>query len=82
MLHEAKEKFKDILGRNLDVFAWGHNNMVGIDPKVNCHHLKIDSTIVPHRQKMRVNLENFEALKKEMQKLIENDFIRKAIFPK
>lgn len=27
---------------NLDVFAWCHSDMVGIDPKMMCHHLNID----------------------------------------
>lgn len=28
---------------NLDIFVWKHEDMVGIDPKVSYHHLKIDS---------------------------------------
>lgn len=46
---EVKEKLKDFLRRNLDVFAWKHEDMVGIDSKVSCHHLKIDFNVAPHR---------------------------------
>ncbi|XP_022858151.1 uncharacterized protein LOC111379057 [Olea europaea var. sylvestris] len=78
-----KEKIKDFLSKNLDVFAWKHENMVGIDPKVSCHHLKVDPKVAPHRQKRRaLNLERYEALKEEVQKLIQNGFIREATYPR
>lgn len=48
-----KEKLKKFLRNNLDIFAWKHEDMVGIDPKTSCHHLKIDPKTNPHRQKMR-----------------------------
>lgn len=35
LLPEAKEKLKDFLCRNLDVFLWRHKDMVGIDPMVS-----------------------------------------------
>ncbi|XP_022894074.1 uncharacterized protein LOC111408560 [Olea europaea var. sylvestris] len=78
-----KEKIKDFLSKNLDVFAWKYEDMVGIDPKVSCHHLKIDPKVAPHRQKRRaLNPERYEALKEEVQKLIQNGFIRKATYPR
>lgn len=56
---------------------------MGIDPKVSCHHLKIDPKVVPHRQKRRaLNPERYETLKEEVQQLITSGFIRKAIYPK
>lgn len=36
-----KEELKNFLRRNLDVFAWRHEDMVGIGPKFNFHHLII-----------------------------------------
>ncbi|PON76854.1 hypothetical protein PanWU01x14_031740 [Parasponia andersonii] len=33
------------LKSNLDIFAWQHSNMVGIDPNIMCHRLNIDTTI-------------------------------------
>ncbi|XP_022880877.1 uncharacterized protein LOC111398174 [Olea europaea var. sylvestris] len=79
----VKEKLKDFLSRNLDIFAWRHEDMVGIDPKVSCHHLKIDPKVASHRQKKRaLNLEKYEALKEKVQKLIQNGFIREATYPR
>lgn len=53
LLPEAKEKVKDFLRRNLDVFVWRHEDMMGIDPKVSCHYLKIDHMAILHRQKKK-----------------------------
>lgn len=61
---EIKEKLKDFIEKNLEVFAWRHENMVGIDLKISYHHLKIDPATVPYRQKrMALNPERYEALK-------------------
>lgn len=48
-----KEKLKKFLQNNLDIFVWKHEDMVGIDPKTSCHHLKIDPKTNPHRKKRR-----------------------------
>lgn len=48
---EAKEKLKYFLHDNLNIFAWKYEDMVGIDSKVNCHHLKIDPEATPYRYK-------------------------------
>lgn len=78
-----KEKLKSFLRNNLDVFAWKHEDMVGIEPKISCHHLKIDPKATPNRQKRRaLNPERYEALKDEVKKLIDNHFIRESIYPK
>lgn len=46
---EIKERLNTFLHRNLDVFAWKNENMVGIDLKVSCHHLKINPKATLHR---------------------------------
>ena len=35
--------------RNRDVFAWSHNGMKGIDPKLMCHRLTIDPRVLIRR---------------------------------
>ncbi|XP_022861553.1 uncharacterized protein LOC111381936 [Olea europaea var. sylvestris] len=45
--NSLKEKIKDFLSRNIDIFAWRHEDIVGIDPKISCHHLKIDPKVAP-----------------------------------
>lgn len=46
---EMKEELMNFLKRNFDVFAWKHEDMVGIDPWVSFHHLNINPTYAPHR---------------------------------
>jgi len=43
---EVKSQLNDFLKENLDVFAWNHEDMVGIDPNVMLHRLNID----PHHK--------------------------------
>ena len=41
---ELKANLIRFLRSNLDVFAWCHADMIGIDPGVMSHHLNIDPT--------------------------------------
>ncbi|PON52662.1 hypothetical protein PanWU01x14_207720, partial [Parasponia andersonii] len=70
------------LKSNLDVFAWQHSDMVGIDSRIISHHLNIDLTKKPVRQKRRaMNPERYVALKEEVEKLLEIGFIRESFYP-
>lgn len=80
---EDKQKLKDFLLDNLDVYAWRHGDMIGIDPKVSCHHLNIDPKFITHQQKIRaLNPKKYEAFKEGVQRLENNRFMREAIYPK
>lgn len=46
---EDKCKLKSFLLKHLDRFAWKHEDMTGIDPKVSCHYLNIDPKFAPYR---------------------------------
>ena len=48
---EARNTLVEVLKRNRDVFAWTHDDMVGIDPDVMCHRLNIDPEKQPKRQR-------------------------------
>ena len=50
---ELREAISTFLKDNLDVFTWKHSDMEGIDPKVMCHHLNLDSDKKSVRQKRR-----------------------------
>lgn len=41
-------ELKDFLWKNLDLFAWRHEDMVGIDPRISCYHLNIDHVVDLH----------------------------------
>ena len=72
----------DFLRQNLEVFAWTHSNMVGINPEIMAHRLNIDPSFKPVRQKKRaMNAERYVALKEEVEKLLANGFIRESYYP-
>ena len=48
---EPREAISAFLKQNLDMFAWTHSDMEGIDPEIMCHRLDIDSHRKPVRQK-------------------------------
>ena len=61
---------------NQDVFAWGHEDMPGIDPSVIVHRLNVNPTSSPIRQKKRVFAqERDKAIAEEVRKLLEAGFI-------
>ena len=41
LTNDEKEQFRLTLLSNIDVFAWSHSDMVGINPTVNSHKLNI-----------------------------------------
>lgn len=70
------------LKRNRDVFAWSHEDMLGIDPNVVTHRLNVCPSSKPVRQKKRVFApERDNAVKEEVQKLIAAKFIREVYYP-
>ena len=48
---EIKKDLIRFLKENIDVFAWSHEDMPGIDPSVIIHRLNIYSSSKPVRQK-------------------------------
>ena len=51
---KIKEDLVQFLKKNIDVFAWSHEDMPGIDPSVINHRLNICPSFKPVRQKKRV----------------------------
>ncbi|CAA0829416.1 Unknown protein, partial [Striga hermonthica] len=70
------------LKQNSDVFAWKHEDMKGIDPGVASHKLNLDRTVRPVVQKRRkLGPDRQKALEEEVEKLIDNKFIKEAKYP-
>ena len=46
-----REAMINFLKSNLDVFAWMHDDMPGIDPATICHKLNVNPSIRPIKQK-------------------------------
>ena len=82
---DLEEKIKKDLIRflreNIDVFAWSHEYMSGIDPSVITHRLNVYPSSKPVRQKKRVfALERDNAIKEEVQKLTVAKFIQEVYY--
>ena len=70
------------LEANLDVFAWTHADMYGISPEIAVHTLNIDPKFTPVKQKRRTQgPERSAALKEEVDRLMENNFIKESTYP-
>ncbi|XP_074327728.1 uncharacterized protein LOC141665641 [Apium graveolens] len=77
-----KESLSIFLLANLDVFAWSHSNMVGIDPEIMCHRLNIDPKHKGVQQKRRaVSGERATALTEEVERLLDVGLIREFFYP-
>lgn len=64
------------------MFVWSHNDMVGISPSIISHALNIDPKYPPKQQKRGpMDDERKMALKEEVDRLKENNFIRDAYYP-
>ncbi|XP_074323995.1 uncharacterized protein LOC141660915 [Apium graveolens] len=79
---EMKERLTRFLVKNLDVFAWSHSDMVGIDPGVICHRLNIFPNCTGIQQKHRpVSGERAIALKEEVDRLLKVGLIKESYYP-
>ena len=71
------------LKKNLDVFAWNHKDMPGIDKPIIKHSLNVDSTKKPIQQKRRVFTPKCnKVVMEEVEKLLAVGFIQEFYYPK
>ena len=79
---EQKQELVQCLQAHTDVFAWAHEDMLGIDPEVACHRLAIKNGARAVRQKRRcLNQERYEAINGEVENLLKAGFIREVNYP-
>ncbi|XP_074336006.1 uncharacterized protein LOC141673172 [Apium graveolens] len=77
-----KGQLTTFLQKNSDVFAWTTDDMHGIDPNLITHRLNIDPTRKVVKQKKRTYApDRLEAIKQEVEKLLEAGFIEEVQFP-
>ena len=82
MEEKIKQDLIQFLRENIDVFAWSHEDMPGIDPSIITHRLNVYPSSKPVRQKKRVFApERDNAIKEEVQKLTTAQFIREVYYP-
>lgn len=72
---EDKQKLKSFLLKNLDIFAWRHEDMVGIYPKVSFYYLNTDLKFTPQKKKKKALKlkKRYKTLKEEVEKLLSKD---------
>ncbi|KAL2475227.1 reverse transcriptase [Abeliophyllum distichum] len=59
-----KKELKQFLQKNTYVFTWKHNDMVGIEPSIACHPLKVNPKVHPKIHKRKpLSTERYGALK-------------------
>ncbi|XP_074337018.1 uncharacterized protein LOC141674193 [Apium graveolens] len=79
---EMRGSLARFLIANLDVLAWSHSDMIGINPEVMCHRLNIFPNCKGIRQKRRpVSGERAIALKEEVDRLLEVGLIKESFYP-
>jgi len=83
MKEKTKEALVQFLKKNIDVFAWSHEDMPEIDPSVITHRLNVYPFSKPVCQKKRVFAsERDNAIKEEVQKLTTAQFIQEVYYLK
>ena len=81
MKEKMKQNLVQFLKKSIDVFAWSHEDMLGIDPNIITHRLNVYPSSKPVRQKKRVFApERNNAIKEEVQKLTTTQFIREVYY--
>ncbi|KAH9751207.1 Ribonuclease H [Citrus sinensis] len=81
LIDPLREQLVDFLKEYSDVFAWTHQDMPGIDPRIIFHRLSTKPLTKPVRQKRRsLNAERAAAVK-EVDKLLKAKFIKEARYP-
>ncbi|KAI3468832.1 hypothetical protein Pfo_025495 [Paulownia fortunei] len=79
---ELIDDMTQFLRNNIDIFAWNVRDLEGIDPSVAVHHLNVDPTYKPVKQKRRhFGPEKDKVIQKEVEKLLEAGHIREIQFP-
>ena len=77
-----KEQIRQVLLRNMDVFAWTHSDIVDINPVHASHKLNVIPSARPVRQKMRhFHLDRYHVIQMEVDNLLEAGFIREIKYP-
>ncbi|GAA0165507.1 hypothetical protein LIER_20896 [Lithospermum erythrorhizon] len=70
--HTHQEELISLVREFEDVFAWGPEDMPGVDPKVAMHRLHVDSMFVPIKQRKRTfSDEKNMAIKAEVEALLK-----------
>ena len=83
LVGEEKERLRQALLCNIDVFAWTCSDMTGISPAHDSHRLNVVSSSRPIRQRVRrFHLDRHQVIQAKVDNLLKAGFIREIKFPK
>ena len=79
---EMRTRLVQFLKENLDVFAWSHEDMLGIFSEVIQHKLNVNSERKPVQHRQRVFAPEWDqAVAEEVSKLLTVGFVREVYYP-
>ena len=79
---EEVVQYEQLLEQYKDVFAWGYDDMSGLDPNVVVHKLAISEVVKPIKQSRRQFCpESTIEINTKVNKLIKAIFIREVQYP-
>ena len=82
MENQDKVEMLLFLIQNVDVFAWSPYEVPRVDPEFIVHKLNVDPSVPPKKHKpRRLAKKHVEAVKTEVQRLMEVRVIREIYFP-
>jgi hypothetical protein len=82
MSPEEQAKPLQFLDKNNDGFTWSTSDLIGVSREVIEHKLQVNPNAKPKKQKPRKMLEGkVEAMKAEVQHLLDAGFIREVGYP-
>jgi hypothetical protein len=71
------------LYKNNDVFAWSTFDLIEVSRDIIEHKIQVNPVAKPTKQKLRkMSEEKVAAMKAEVQRLLDADFIREVTYPK
>ncbi|KAL0368912.1 UNVERIFIED_CONTAM: hypothetical protein Scaly_1110100 [Sesamum calycinum] len=82
MTENVRNQIINCLQKNKDIFAWTPQDLEGIDPSVFTHHLNLDPSAKPVKQKKRhFGPEKDKIIRGEVNKLLPAENIKEIEFP-
>jgi 2C-methyl-D-erythritol 2,4-cyclodiphosphate synthase len=79
MSPEEQAKLLQFLDKNNDIFAWSTFDLVRVSREVIEHKLQVNPHVKPMKKKLhKMSEEKVEAVKVEMQRLLDVRFIREV----
>ena len=79
---QEKQQLIEFLRKNVDMFAWNAYEALRVDPDFIYHHLNVNPSITPRKQRpKRSSKDHYEAVKDEVTNLKQVGAIKEVFYP-